>query len=236
MASSDFSDERDERVEEAAEPAAAPQGGAEVDGSVRRRVAILEKKLIKMEERLKDKKKEEIEFVDSKQLRPEVLKDGTAFKVWREEFERWAGIKVKGMQEVLRWIGGRREWTEALGNQVRDKLKEHGHDKAEEEIDGQLRIALEAYTTPTSQERKIIVSQKGGLRGYLELCKHHDLRTDANANRLRSEIMELGKSCKNRRDVREAMISLESKRTRLAEMVMNEADELQLAWMKTILM
>ena len=47
--------------------------------------------------------------------------------------------------------------------------------------------------------------------------------------------MELGKPCKGRKEVREGIINLESKRIRLAEMVMNPSDELQPTWLKTIL-
>ena len=160
-------------------------------------------------------------------MSPNVLKDGTAFRVWREEFERWSGLKVKGMQEVLRWLGGRKEWSTELEVKLREKLEEFGLSGRKDKIEEQLKIALEAYTLPASEERKIITAQKDGLKGYLELCKHHDLRTDASANRLRSEIMELGKPCKSRKEVREGIMNLESKRTRLAEMVMNPADELQ---------
>jgi len=166
-------------------------------------VAILENKLIEMEGMIKEKKRDEIEFLDAKQMRPEVLKDGTTFKIWREEFDRWAGLKVKGMQEIMRWLGGRKEWSDEVEKHIEAKLKESGHEKVKNEIDAQMRIALEAYTTPASQERKIVLAQPGGLRAYLELCKHHGLRTDASANRLRGEIMELGKPCRNRKEVRE---------------------------------
>ena len=182
MASSEFSDEGDVRAtgtrgataEEEEAVAPPPTATAEADGSVRRRVAVLEKKLIKMEERIKEKKAAEIEFVDPKQMRPEVLKDGTTFKIWREEFERWAGLKVKGMQEIMRWLGGRKEWSDEVEKHIELKLKESSHDKVKNEIDAQMRIALEAYTTPASQERKIVLAQRGGLRAYLQLCKHHD--------------------------------------------------------------
>merc|ERR1711994_542050 len=76
----------------------------------------------------------------------------------------------------------------------------------------------------------------GGLRGDLALCKHHDLRTDATANKLRGEIMELGKPCKNRKEVKECLINLEAKRTRLGEMVKDKSGELAPEWLKTILM
>merc|ERR1712026_69716 len=110
---------------------------------------------------------------------------------------------VRGMQEVLKWLGGRKEWNNELEEMLKVKLEEQGLGKKKEKIDAQMKIALEAYTLPASEERKIITAQKGGLQGYLELCKHHDLRTDASANRLRSEIMELGKPCRSRKEVRE---------------------------------
>ena len=103
------------------------------------------------------------------------------------------------------------------------------------EIENQLKTALQAYTVPTSEERKIVTSQEGGMRAYLELCKHHDLRTDATANRLRSEIMKLGEPSKNRKEVKEKIINLEAKKKQLAEMVRNSSDELSPAWLKTIL-
>ena len=99
-----------------------------------------------------------------------------------------------------------------------------------------MKVALEAYTLPTSEERKIVTAQKGGLQAYLELCKHHDLRTDATANKLRGEIMDLGKPSKSRKEVKEGIINLEAKRTRLAEMVKDKSGELQPEWLKTILM
>merc|ERR1712026_631735 len=142
---------------------------------------------------------------------------------------------VRGMQEVLKWLGGRKEWNNELEEMLKVKLEEQGLGKKKEKIEAQMKIALEAYTQPASEERKIITAQKGGLRGYLELCKHHDLRTAASANRLRSEIMELGKACKSRKEVKEGLINLEAKRTRLAEMVTDKNNELQPTWLKMIL-
>ena len=91
-------------------------------------------------------------------------------------------------QQMINFMG--------TGEEVDSKLKSLGYENDKEEIEEQLKVALEAYTMPTSEERKIVMSQEGGLRAYLELCKHHDLRTDATANKLRGEIMELGKQCK----------------------------------------
>ena len=132
-------------------------------------------------------------------------------------------------------IGGKKQWSSELQEEVDKKLKELGYWEDKEEIDKQMKVALEAYTVPSSEERKIITAQKSGLRGYLDLCKHHDLRTDASANRLRGEIMELGKACKSRKEVKEGIINLEAKRTRLAEMVADKSNELQPTWLKTIL-
>ena len=80
-------------------------GGPQEEVSVKNRVEILERKIKELEGRLKETKSEEVEFVDRKQMRPNVPKDGTTFRVWREEYERWSGLKLKGMQEVLKWLG-----------------------------------------------------------------------------------------------------------------------------------
>ena len=55
------------------------------------------------------------ELVNMKNMTPSVLKDGTAFRSWREDFERYAGLKVKGLQEVLKVIGGRKNWDGFAG-------------------------------------------------------------------------------------------------------------------------
>ena len=141
---------------------------------------------------------------------------------------------MKGLQEILKEIGGKKVWNSQLEEKVEGQLKQYGYENNKKDIEAQLRVALEAYTTPASEERKIIMAHKSGLVGYLELCKHHDLRTDASANRLRSEIMELGKASKTRKEVKEALINLEAKRTRLA-VVMDPQNELQPAWLQTIL-
>ena len=99
-----------------------------------------------------------------------------------------------------------------MQEEVDRKLKSLGYLEEKDEIDEQLKVALEAYTVPSSEERKVVTSQKGGLRAYLELCKHHDLRTDATANKLRAEIMDLGKASKNRKEVKEGLINLEAKK------------------------
>ena len=88
------------------------------------------------------------------------------------------------------------------------KLKGLGYEKDKEEIEEQLKVALETYTSPSSEEGKIVTAQKGGLQAYLELCKHHDLRTDASANKLRGEIMALGKPCKDRKEVKDSKTGL----------------------------
>ena len=66
------------------------------------------------------------ELVNIKNMTPSPLKDGTAFRSWREDFERWAGLKVKGLQEVLKLIGGRRSWSSDVQSEVDDKLKSLG--------------------------------------------------------------------------------------------------------------
>ena len=99
MAASEISDLEVDASEPAIQSIGSPGTTAEADGSMRRRVAISERKLIKMEERIKDKKKDEIEFVDTKQLRPEVLKDGAAFKVWRKSSSDGLASKLKGCKK-----------------------------------------------------------------------------------------------------------------------------------------
>merc|ERR1712026_151453 len=105
-----------------------------------------------------------------------------------------------------------------VGEKVRTMLEEHEQKGKEKEISRQLRVALETYTGPTSEDRKIVVAQSEGLKGYLELCKHHELRSDASRSRLRGEIMNMGTPCKSRKEVRETMINLEARRTKLKEM------------------
>ena len=61
-------------------------------------------------------------MVNIKNMTPNVLKDGTAFRNWREELERWAGLKVKGLQEILKMIGGRKHWSDELQEEVDKKL------------------------------------------------------------------------------------------------------------------
>ena len=53
-----------------------------------------------------------VEVVDKKKMSPNILKDGTTFRVWREEFERYSGLRVKGIQGVLKEIGGKRSWSD----------------------------------------------------------------------------------------------------------------------------
>ena len=93
------------------------EGGVrEAGGEVRRMVEVLERRIGQLEEELKATKKElerktkvnegyKYELVNVKQMTPSVLKDSTSFRTWREEFERWAGLKVRGMQDVLKVIG-----------------------------------------------------------------------------------------------------------------------------------
>ena len=46
--------------------------------------------------------------------------------------------------------------------------------------------------------------------------------------------MDLGRPSKNRREVKEGIINLEAKRTKLADMVKDKSGELQPEWLKTI--
>ena len=139
-----------------------PEDGkvGESQGEVRQLIARLEERIRQLEEEAKVTKRElerregrteEVEFVDQKQMRPNVLKDGTTFRVWREEFERWTGLKLKGMQDVLRWLGGRKEWSGELEVKLNEKLEEHGLGGKRQKIDAQMKVALEAYTQTASE-------------------------------------------------------------------------------------
>ena len=150
----------------------------------------MERRIKDLEEKANSAKNSEssnFELVNIKSMEPSVLKDATTFRTWREEFERWAGLKVKGLQEVLKLIGGRKHWSSELQEEVDRKLRTLKYIDEKEEIEEQMKVALEAYTLPTSEERKIVKAQKAGLQAYPELCKHHDLRTDATANKLRGD-------------------------------------------------
>ena len=55
--------------------------------------------LLQLEKKTKINESGKYELVNVKNMTPSILKDGTAFRTWREEFERYAGLKIKGMQE-----------------------------------------------------------------------------------------------------------------------------------------
>ena len=67
-------------------------------------------------------------------MTPSVLKDTTAFRPWREEFERWAGLKIKGTQEILKLIGGKKQWSTELQEEVDKRLKKLGYLDDKEEM------------------------------------------------------------------------------------------------------
>ena len=90
------------------------------------------------------------ELVNVKLMTPSTLKDNSTFRTWREEFERYVGLKVRGMQDVLKLIGGKRQWGTDLQEEVNKMLKELGYWEDRDEIDSQMRVALEAYTVPSS--------------------------------------------------------------------------------------
>ena len=106
------------------------------------------------------------------------------------------------LQEILKWLGGQKEWTGEAKDKVERMLEQYGQKGKGKEIGRQLKVALETYTGPTSEERKIVVAQDDGLKAYLELCKHHELRSDASRSKLRGEIMNMGTPCKTRKEVR----------------------------------
>ena len=126
-------------------------GGPGGEVNVQRRIEVLEAKIAELkllEKKIKEIEKKQsagagtVEFVDTKQMRPNILKEGVAFRVWREEFERWAGLKLDGMNEALKWLGGRKEWAQ---DKMEEELERHGHKETLDEINKQLKIALEAY-------------------------------------------------------------------------------------------
>ena len=126
----------------------------------------LQKKIKELEAKVEACRKAEgskFELVNQKNMTPSLLKAGTAFRNWREEFERYAGLKVKGLQGVLKLIGGRKSWGDGLQGEVNNKLKSLGYEDDKEEIEEQLKVALEAYTAPASEERKIVTSQENGM-------------------------------------------------------------------------
>ena len=96
---------------------------------VQGRIDALEKRIKELEQKAEDSKRSEggkFELVNVKNMTPTTLKDGTAFRVWREDFERWAGLKVRGLQEILKLIGGRKSWGEELKGMAEKRLKDLG--------------------------------------------------------------------------------------------------------------
>ena len=72
-----------------------PGGVGEVSGAVKRLIEALEKRIKELEKQVQTMRgNNALEFVNVKQMTPTVLKEGVAFRIWREEFERWSGIKV----------------------------------------------------------------------------------------------------------------------------------------------
>ena len=106
--------------------------GSGAQGEVKQLIEALEKRIKQLEDEAKAAKNKsnqegKYELVNVKQMTPSVLKDSTAFRTWREEFERYAGLKVRGMQEVLKLIGGKKQWGTGLQDDVDKKLKELGY-------------------------------------------------------------------------------------------------------------
>ena len=71
------------------------------------------------------------------------------------------------MQEVLKCLGGQKEWTSEVKEKISKMLEQYGQKGKDKEIGRQLKVALETYTSPTSEERKIVVAQEDGLKSYL---------------------------------------------------------------------
>ena len=74
-------------------------GQTEDVGAVRRLVDALERRIKELEKK-GSAGVGGVEFVNVKQMTPTILKEGVTFRLWREEFERWAGLELKGMQEI----------------------------------------------------------------------------------------------------------------------------------------
>ena len=146
------------------------------DGEVKRLISALEKRIKQLEDEAKTMKKElerkaksseggRYELVNVKLMTPSTLKDNSTFRTWREEFERYVGLKVRGMQDVLKLIGGKRQWGTDLQEEVNKMLKELGYWEDRNEIDSQMRVALEAYIIPTREEKENLHGTEERLKG-----------------------------------------------------------------------
>ena len=71
-------------------------------------------------------------------------------------------VVLFAMSGVDKAARGRKEWNPDLETKLNGKREEFGLEKKKEKIEEQMKVALEAYTLPASEERKIITAQKGG--------------------------------------------------------------------------
>ena len=153
------------------------------------------------------------EFVDLKQMRPEKLTKPEEFRGWRDSFENYCELVENGIKEVLRKIGNeRKEMSE-------DEMKQACGGKDKHELDRRLHNALLGYTEGEARRLVRTAGVGQGLRAYQDLCRYYDLKTDASENKLTCELLGMaGKPAKNLKEVRQMMIDMEARRTRLEEM------------------
>ena len=153
------------------------------------------------------------EFVDLKQMRPENLKSAEQFRHWRETFENYCELVESGVKEILKKIGNGR------GKMSDQDLKDACGQKNVEELNRRLSNALVGYT---EGEAKRIVKTAGagnGMQAYQELCSYYDLKTDASENKLQAELLGMAsKPAKNLKEVRQMLVDMESRRTKIEEM------------------
>jgi len=153
------------------------------------------------------------EFVDIKQLRPERLKTPEEFRPWRENFENYCELVEQGVKEILKKISnGRGRMTEA-------DFRNACGAKSFEEMNRRLSNALLAYT---EGEAKRIVKTAGvgnGMQAYQELCRYYDLKTDANENKMLSDLLGMAsKPARNLKEVRQLMVDMEARRAKIEEL------------------
>ena len=153
------------------------------------------------------------EFVDKKQMRPEKMKEGSAFKRWREGFENYCEMVEPGMKMILRKVGNRKE------DMDEEKMKMIAPGKDLNSLKRRLQNALVAYAEGTDEAKKIVdATPEDGIASWQNLCRCYDVKTDASENMLRLEIMGMAaKPGKSLKEVRQLMVELESKRMRLNE-------------------
>ena len=153
------------------------------------------------------------EFVDKKQMRPEKMKEGSAFKRWREGFENYCEMVDPGMKMILRKVGNRKE------DMDEEKMKAIAPGKDIKSLKRRLQNALVAYAEGTDEAKKIVdATPEDGIATWQNLCRCYDVKTDASENMLRVDIMGMAaKPGRSLKEVRQLMVELESKRMRLNE-------------------